>query len=373
MVLCDIIVLDAGLRTRHQGSMTIDKKNLKTLRILIVGGGAIGGTLSANLLLAGYPVVTVCRDLNLRQILLNDGFHLSGVAARGQVFGSVVGAVPDYKQDIVFMATRPSDLRAALQEVTPCLKRDGVVVILQNGLCEQLAVEAVGVERVVGAIVAWGASADRRGHFVRTSLGGMSVGHLGGVDEGRLAAVIGLLSHVGPVKVTDNLLGARWSKLGFNCAISTLGTLMGCELGAALRTRAMRKFAIGIISEVVKVAEARGIFLTPVGGPLPLSCLAERSELGPSAFVGDLVRHVLLWCIGLRYGRLRSSMLRAIEAGKIPDVDFLNGIVIQHGLELGLVTPYNLAARDGVWAISRGEASAGLPWLVECLKKAEGR
>ena len=36
-----------------------------------------------------------------------------------------------------------------------------------------------------------------------------------------------LFEAIGPVALTSNLLGARWSKLALNCAISSLGTIAG--------------------------------------------------------------------------------------------------------------------------------------------------
>ena len=51
-------------------------------------------------------------------------------------------------------------------------------------------------------------------------------------------------------------------------------------------------------------------------------------------------------------------MLRAIERGDLPAVDFLNGEVVMRGQKLGVKTPINERARDLVWAISRGERIA---------------
>ena len=43
--------------------------------------------------------------------------------------------------------------------------------------------------------------------------------------DGRLDDLARILEAVGPTSVTDNLAGARWSKLAINCAISSLGTV----------------------------------------------------------------------------------------------------------------------------------------------------
>lgn len=56
-------------------------------------------------------------------------------------------------------------------------------------------------------------------------------------------------------------------------------------------------------------------------------------------------------------------MLSAIERGRIPAVDFLNGEVVEHGRALGLSPTVNHAAREHVWQISRKEARPSLDSL----------
>jgi 2-dehydropantoate 2-reductase len=71
-----------------------------------------------------------------------------------------------------------------------------------------------------------------------------------------------------------------------------------------------------------------------------------------------MAKHTLLLAVGARYRRLRSSMLAAIERGRPPAVEFLNGEVISRAEQHGLAAPINRAARDLVWSIARGEAEA---------------
>ena len=51
-------------------------------------------------------------------------------------------------------------------------------------------------------------------------------------DVRRIAEI---LEAVGPVTLTENLRGARWSKLALNCAVSALGTIAGERLGPLVR------------------------------------------------------------------------------------------------------------------------------------------
>ena len=51
-------------------------------------------------------------------------------------------------------------------------------------------------------------------------------------------------------------------------------------------------------------------------------------------------------------------MLNAIERGRPPAVDFLNGEVVTRGQTHGIATPINAALQAAVWAIAKGDERA---------------
>jgi 2-dehydropantoate 2-reductase len=69
--------------------------------------------------------------------------------------------------------------------------------------------------------------------------------------------------------------------------------------------------------------------------------------------------------VGFRYRRMKSSMLSAIERGRTPAVDFLNGEIVDHAKEHGLKVPVNKAMRDMVWAIAEGKKKPGIERIRE--------
>jgi 2-dehydropantoate 2-reductase len=164
------------------------------------------------------------------------------------------------------------------------------------------------------------------------------------------------LEAVAPVETTANLRGKRWSKLAINCAISSLGTLGGDRLGALLQHRFVRRLALEIMTEAVAVAKAEGVALEKVAGTLDLDWIAlseeDRAARGSAALTA---KHMLLLAVGLRYRRMRSSMLAAIERGRTPAIDFLNGEVVARGGKHGVATPVNERIVKTVWAIAKSE------------------
>jgi len=173
------------------------------------------------------------------------------------------------------------------------------------------------------------------------------------VDVRRVAE---LLEAIGPTTLTHNLRGARWSKLALNCAVSALGTIAGDRLGPLVRVRRYRRLALEIMTEAVAVARAEGIALEKVAGTLDLEWIAlSDADRAATASVSLTAKHALLLAVGLRYRRMRSSMLASIERGRPPAIDFLNGEIVARGEKRGVPTPVNQKICEAVWAIAKRE------------------
>src|SRR5215475_9120442 len=183
-------------------------------RILVMGAGSIGGIVAATLTEVGSAVTAVSTNALIRSAVDRAGFTVID---------------------------------------------DAQVIVLQNGLCEERIAAVVGERRVIGAIVAWGASMPQPGRYERTAAGGFQVGRLSGALDDDLRRVGGLLEAIGPVTLTQNLRGARWSKLALNCAVSALGTIAGERLGPVVRVRRYRRLALEAMTECVQVARAEDV------------------------------------------------------------------------------------------------------------------
>src|SRR5262249_37220480 len=116
-----------------------------------------------------------------------------------------------------------------------------------------------------------------------------------------------------------------------------------------------RRLALEIMTEAVAVARAEGIALEKVAGTLDLEWIAlTDADRAAAASVSLTAKHALLLAVGLRYRRMRSSMLAAIERGRTPAIDFLNGEVVARGTAQGVPTPINRKICEAVWAIAKG-------------------
>lgn len=336
-------------------------------RTLVIGFGGIGGVVSGHLAELGVEVVALSRNRAMAAAVRQNGLTLCGVTPERNVPVTVVTEAPEGPFELIILATQPTDVEAAATIAASRLSEGGRILVLQNGLCEERVARILGDRsRVLGCVVAWGGAVVEPGVVEQTSAGGMTIGALDGRDDRDAFELEALLAPIGPVKVTRNLLGARWSKLIINCVVSSLGTLNGSRLGPVVRTRVARRLGLEIMTEGVKVARAAGVELEMVAGTLDL----ERIALTPKDRAGGglslMGKHSLLLAVGMRYRRLYSSLLRAIEAGKPPAIDFLNGEIVRWAERLNLEAPVNQAVCDRVHAFAAGELSPG-PETIETL------
>ena len=274
------------------------------------------------------------------------------------------GAAP---YDLCLLATKTTSLDKVLQDVQPVLRPGGNVVCMQNGLPEDRAAAVLGAERVIGCVVSWGTTLLGPGHSARTSSGGFQLGRLqrlGGTDAA-LALAETVLGQALPTRVIDDLAGVRWCKLAVNCATSTLGAAGGDTLGRLMQKRVVRRLALELWGELCDVAAATGVKLAPVMGGVDIRSLAltqaDRQQRGGS--LGLVTKHALLWAMGLRYRRMRSSMAVAIERGRTPEIDYLNGEIVRRGASLGIRTPINAALVNVIHDIVAKRQQPGLQTL----------
>lgn len=332
-------------------------------RVLLIGCGSIGGVLGTLLCRAGVDLTIATTNEAVRSAWTKQGPRLDGKPGTAPLPPSRVIASArelDTPVDLALVAVQPPQMDEVVASLEGRLSPSGCVVCLANGLCEEFLAARLGEERVIGAVVAWGARMLAPGDYLRTSAGGFRVGRLSGLVDRRVGDVAELLGLVGPVAITSNLRGARFTKLAINCAVSTLGTIGGTTVGELLSRGDVRSLALDILSEAVRVAHAAGIALEPVAG-FDLSWLVPNSSRQASRWprAQSAMRHALLVAIGLRYKNLRSSMLAAIERGRAPAVDYLNGEIAARGRALGVPTPVNEAARAVVWEIATGQRASG--------------
>jgi len=311
-------------------------------RILVVGGGAIGGITAAQM-----QCDVVVLDANVEHVarLRDPGLVYEHEGVAHTVVLDAVSGIDELDGgfDFALIAVKSPLHREVLE---PLVARGGIdtFVSLGNGLIQDRIESIVGKGNLLACVVEWGGSNLGPGRLVRDSLGGFMIGELDGSDSERLRVLAGCLEPVGHVRITHNVRGMIWSKLLINSTFTGLSAVSGLRYGGVAEQGRDAVFALW--AEGVAVADSQRLEL-------------ESIHVDPHRFDDAALAEYMK-----EGGNVRPSMLQDLEAGRVTEVDVVNGGVALRGRELGVPTPCNDRVVELVHSMERGERSPDPRWLV---------
>jgi thiosulfate/3-mercaptopyruvate sulfurtransferase len=309
------------------------------MRYIVIGGGAVGSTVAAQLHLAGIPVVLIARGRHGDQIREQGLTYLRpGGERRVRLpVAAHAGEVALTADDVLVLATKTQDTEAVLQEWSWRPAGDGMaadlpVVCLQNGLeNERAALRRFDV--VFGASLWLPASYVTPGEVSAEGAvtpGIFWLGRYPGGGDTRLEAIaedfraaefrVQLVSELGRWKASKLLTN-------LNNAVEALYGERAPWLGAALRAEGLRVFAAAGIDAADPATESEVDLSTAIMAEVP-----GRVRGGSSTW---------------------QSLARG--AGSV-EADFLNGEIVLLGRLHGVPTPLNTALQHRIaLAVRRGD------------------
>jgi 2-dehydropantoate 2-reductase len=341
-------------------------------RLAFVGAGAVGGYVGGHLARLGHDVILIDPWPEHVEAIRARGLELSGLteAERFTVpvpamhLTEVQSLSKGRPVDIAFVAVKSYDTPWATALIAPYLSEGGYVVSLQNCINEETIAGVVGWGRTVGMIAATlSVDLHEAGQIRRTvPLGGsmrdvFRLGEVHGRVTPRLQALAEMVGAVDSVKVTTNLWGERWSKLCVNAMRNGPSAATGLSGNECDRDEAIRRFAIRVGSEAVRVGQALGYALERIQNVEP-ERLALAGEGDRAAL--EEVEAVFLAATnsGARSDLQRPSMGQDMLKGRRTEIDHINGFVVRQGAAAGLAAPANAALTEAVRRVERGEAPA---------------
>jgi len=314
------------------------------MRIVVIGAGAVGGVVAGYLAKEKYDVELVCKHKESVDFIENNGLRVEGKKKSIISYPDVVINVSQIseKPDIIFLATKATDVLGAARSIKPFLHDDTMIVSLQNGIMEDQISEIVGRNRTIGCVVEWGSTYLAVGRMEVTSNGRFIIGELNQENTHRLYVLKSVLEKIFPVKISNNIYGDLFSKLMVNSCITSLGAITGLKLGELLNMSLARKIFIRIFTESIEVAEAMGIRLEKVADKLnPYDLALTGNDINHNITLSLIKKHIIIMGIGLKYRRLKSSSLQSLERGKPTEIDYLNGYIVKNASKHKIPVPIN--------------------------------
>ena len=250
--------------------------------VLVWGAGAIGGTIGAALSRSGVKVQMVDVHEEHCRICSDVGLQISGpVENYTQRLPCVMPNMLSGQYDTVILAVKAQHTAEAAECLMPHLSGDGFVLSAQNGLNENILQKILGVERVMGCFVNYGADWINPGQILYGNRGAVVLGEIDGSVRDRTRRMYGLIKHFEPDAImTTNIMGYLWGKMCYGSmlfATALTGDSMAQNFGDPKRASILAEIG----KEVIATAFAEGVQPEGFNGfqPLAFSPTASRAEI----------------------------------------------------------------------------------------------
>jgi 2-dehydropantoate 2-reductase len=291
------------------------------MKIAIVGCGAMGSVYAALLGAAGHEVWAIDAWREHVEAMRSQGLRLEGASGDRTVrLNATTQAAEAGPCDLVIIATKAMHVEPAAESVRALLGPDTLVLSIQNGLGgPDTAARVLGRERLlVGVVGGFGASMRGPGHAHHNGWELVRLGELSGPITPRLEKVAEVWRSGGfKVKCFDDIGQLVWEKLICNVCFSGTCALTEFTIAQVMNDPDAWEVASGCAKEAYAVARAKGVRL-------------DIEE--PVAYVRNF---------GSKIPDARPSMLLDHMAGRMSEIDAINGAIPVAGKALGVATPYN--------------------------------
>ncbi len=293
------------------------------MKIVIVGGGAIGRLFGAFLLKGGHEVTLVDINQNVVCVLQEQGI---GLMEKGEGDPDVITSVPvkalsNGSQvdacDLVIILVKSTATLAAIKSVTHLVTDESPVLCMQTGLGNLELIESVvpGKNILLGLTYMSGTSLGEA--KVRPGMVGKTyIGELNGNFTPRLEKICKTFIECGiKTQMADRIIGRLWSKVIVYSAINPVSSIVKVPNGMLTSKMESVTLMKRLIDEGMKVAEACSVDLV-------------HSDL-----------YELLFDVCRKSANSLSSMLQDILNGRTTEIDAQNAAICRYAEEQGVAVP----------------------------------
>lgn len=284
------------------------------MRIVVVGAGAMGTLFGGRLARAGHAVAFIEAEparveaINAQGVFEDD----TAVRCRAGLPGSHLGPA-----DLLILFTKSAHTAMAIRQNAGLLASDGQVLTVQNGLGNGATIAGfVGPDRVLAGITNWPADLIGHGRIHVGGQGMVTLWSLDGVDRPAIHRVAAALDDAGLcAKADPSVEIAVWEKVIFNAALNGIAALTGLTVGQIGDVPATRGVTLRLVAEGVAIAQANGIGVDD-----------------------HRVKENVLYALA-NHRSHKPSMLQDVEAGRLTEVDAIQGGLLDAATACGVAAP----------------------------------
>jgi 2-dehydropantoate 2-reductase len=329
------------------------------MRVLIIGGGAIGSMLSVKLASTGQEI-TVAERSPLAATLAEQGLRLvesdGGVKnVRVAVETSITAALADEKTfDLALVAVKAYHTESVAQELQDVGPPAMPVLTVQNGVGnEELLAEYLPETPILSGALTTPVEVIAPGH-VKVARSSFRFGVAPGPRSGSVDDIAAMLTAAGfKTQVFADYQALKWSKLLMNMLANAQSAILGYTPAEIFARPDLGDLEVLAWREAMAVMQALGVSPVALGGyPLPLVTPPVRHL--PLAIIRPILARFI---VGGRGSKMPSFYYDLHPQRRShSEVGWLNGAVAQQGERLGIPTPVNATFDRVLQNLISGEA-----------------
>src|SRR6266545_1364961 len=346
-------------------------------KLFFIGAGAIGSYLGAFLSRAGHDVTLVDPWSDQVEAIRQHGISVTGphepFEARPVAVHLHEAARLPRDYHIAFVAMKAYDTAWAAQLALRHLASEGYVVSAQNCWPDPVVAGVAGASRAVGLVMSKiGVALWKPGQVERGMEKGQGAGHdvfRAGEHDGRITERVtelaDIMSVVDGARPTDNLWGERWSKLCANCMGNPVQAMTGLGSVEIAKQARGREITIRIAQESAAVGLKLGYRIPKFNG--------REAEQWAQAGRPDVYQELdaaLTPKEGGSARNWRASMAQDAIKGRRSEIDYMNGLVVSKGREVGVPTPVSSAVVGLMREVDAGTRKPAPEHIEIALKQA---
>jgi len=297
------------------------------MKIVIVGPGAMGCLFAAFL----SKLFSTSKDAENKIWLLDknkeranqiqqSGISIEGISGNWQAQVRVTAEPGEIGQaDLIIFCIKSYHTKEAIMQVKSLVGENTKVLTLQNGIGNiEIISEIVGNERVIGGVTNLGATLLHIGRIRHAGKGETVIGRPDGKISVELRAIREVFNKVGlETRISRDIKGLLWSKLIINAGINALTAITRLNNGRLIEFESTRKILRDAVTEAIRIAKRKRIKLIYDDPLAKVEAVCEATAANVSSMLQDVLRK------------------------KPTEIDFINGVIVRQGQELGIPTPVN--------------------------------
>ena len=296
-------------------------KTQSNQKIYVLGAGAVGCYFGGMLARAHHDVTFIARPE--RATALNE----SGLQMDCKAFHETIAvkASSDLAilsdADLVLLSVKSLDTERTLAEIKSILPSKAVILSLQNGVANIDIATKIIVNPVYAAVVYVAAGMIDQRTMKHHGRGELLIGDPSNTvppgDQGLLEICKLFEGAKVPCSIAPQIKRDMWLKFLVNCSFNAISGIGQIAYGEMVKSPGIVKLIEEITKEFLAIAELEDVNITMSEALAANASIASTMATQVSSTAQDLAR------------------------GKMTEIDFLNGYIVELGKRHGIATPYN--------------------------------